>query len=227
MSLVGRVGRGFLRGVAAQLAARAARAELFERPGERAQQAPLFVGDTAADGADADAASSSAEEQPADGRAPAPAPERRVAPASLTDIEGLRTTLAGLERLTVVNHWATWCIPCIEEFGHLKALHDRVTDRVGFLGVSWDLFDPRGDEDDIREHVENFGTGQSLPWGSVVLGEGVSSEAFFEAFDLSFHQIPQTWVVAPGGAVVHRVDGVIAAGDVDALVELLETHLAD
>lgn len=216
MSVVGRIGRGLLRTVASQVAARAAQAELFEKPGERTAQPPIFAAESAAGGS------------PEEPVAPAAAPQPEAAPAgaaaaSLTNIDALKAHLAGLEGLTVVNHWATWCIPCIEEFGHLKALQERLGDRARFLGVSWDLFDPRGDEDDIREHVENFGTGHSLGWPSLVLDESVDAEAFFEAFSLDFHQIPQTWFVAPGGAVLHRVDGVITADDLDELVALVET----
>lgn len=224
MSVVGRVGRSVLRGLAAQLAARAAQAELFERPGERQPQEPVFSASERAPRPAAAAPEPVSETRAAPSDAVS---SRRVAAASLTNINGLQAALKACERLTVVNHWATWCIPCIEEFGHLKSLHARMEGRVDFLGVSWDLFDPRGDEDDIREHVENFGTGQALPWKSLVLDESVAAETFFQSFDLAFHQIPQTWVVKAGGAVVHRVDGVVAADDVDGLVALLEEHLAD
>ncbi len=222
MSVVERVGRSILRSLAAQVAARTARAELFEKPGERTRQEPLFMA------GEPSSAFSAATPAATEGTSPPKATlgaSRRVAEASLTSIDGLQDALKRFERLTVVNHWATWCIPCIEEFDHLKALHAQMEGKVDFLGVSWDLFDPRGDEDDIREHVENFGTGQALPWKSLVLGEQVASETFFDAFGLAFHQIPQTWFVAPGGSVVHRINGVISSDDVEGLVAMLEGHL--
>lgn len=204
-----RLARGVLEGVARQVS----RNELFEQPGERPTQPPLFV---------AAPSTVPGPAQDAVVATPAAAPSARRATASLTDIDGLKAALAQPGEVLVVNHWATWCIPCIEEFGHLKALQQRVAGRARFLGVSWDLFDPRGDEDDIREHVENFGTGHALGWPSLVLGEAVQAEAFFEAFGLDFHQIPQTWILRPDGAIAHRVDGVIGEDDLDGLVAAIE-----
>jgi thiol-disulfide isomerase/thioredoxin len=207
-----RVARGLLDGVARQVA----RDGLFEQPGERPRQAPLA------------GVSPSQLAAPAAAAAPAASPDSstdtgaRRALATLVDIDGVRSALAAPGAVLVVNHWATWCIPCIEEFPHLRALQARVGAKARFVGVSWDLFDPRGDEDDIREHVENFGTGQSLGWPTMVLGESVTAPDFFSAFGIEFQQIPQTWIVGPGGEVLRRIDGVIGADDLDDLVADIE-----
>jgi thiol-disulfide isomerase/thioredoxin len=114
----------------------------------------------------------------------------------------------------VVNHWATWCIPCIEEFGDLKALHAGLPEGVSFSGISWDLFDPRGDEEDIQEHVANFAMGHDLPWSSLLIGEVVTSEEFFERFDVAVQTVPQTWVLSDSGEVVLRIERVVTPGDI-------------
>lgn len=36
---------------------------------------------------------------------------------------------------TVVNLWASWCVPCVEELPALQRAHARLGDRVRFLGV--------------------------------------------------------------------------------------------
>lgn len=206
--------------VAVRVARRVGQSELFEKPGDRAAQAPIAT---------------VAHAPPAVGEA-APAADRPVeaAPSAAPGLPGVDTpggpaacTIAGLDALRarlgprggvrVVNHWATWCLPCVEELGLLKQLADQLGD-VPLLGVSWDLFDPRGDEDDIREHVENFGAGQGLGWPTLLIAESVPAEAFFEAFSVSFQQIPQTWVIDDAGAVVHRVDGVLNAAAVTAIL---------
>ena len=43
--------------------------------------------------------------------------------AQIADLEQLAAHLGPNGGVRVVNHWATWCIPCIEEFGDLKDLH--------------------------------------------------------------------------------------------------------
>ena len=212
--------RSILKRLASAVADRVRSNELFEREGERARQAPIFAAEAAAPapGVEADGAAPDETDAPApaaDGDAP------RRATATLVDLDAVRQALGEGAGVRIVNHWATWCIPCIEEFGHLRALHEAVDGQAELFGVSWDLFDPRGDEDDIREHVENFGTGHGLTWPSLVLAESVAAPDFFDAFDLSFQQIPQTWILDASGAVLHRVDGVIDADDVGRLVALV------
>jgi thiol-disulfide isomerase/thioredoxin len=52
-------------------------------------------------------------------------------------LDGVRSSGA---RLTVVNVWATWCIPCREEFPHLVRLKNELRDRgVAVLFVSGDF----------------------------------------------------------------------------------------
>lgn len=198
------------RKVATRVARRVGRAELFERPGEREPQAPLATPSPATQAADLGP-------EPESG-APASAP----AVCTIADLSALEAALGPGGGLRVVNHWATWCIPCVEEFDLLKELREGLGD-IPLIGISWDLFDPRGDEDDIREHVENFGAGHALGWPTLLVGEAVSAERFFEAFAITFQQIPQTWVVDDAGAVVHRIDGVLDADGVSALLAAVRT----
>lgn len=44
---------------------------------------------------------------------------------------------------TVVNFWASWCVPCLREMPALQAVHRQVGDRVRFIGV--DHLDRRAD----------------------------------------------------------------------------------
>ena len=46
-------------------------------------------------------------------------------------------------RLTVLNFWASWCVPCRKEMPDLQAVHRAMGDRVAFLGI--DLQDARQD----------------------------------------------------------------------------------
>ena len=40
--------------------------------------------------------------------------------------------------ITIVNFWATWCAPCVEEFGSMLELVDRFQGRVKILAISMD-----------------------------------------------------------------------------------------
>jgi thiol-disulfide isomerase/thioredoxin len=125
----------------------------------------------------------------------------------------------------VVNHWATWCIPCVEEVPALRALHAALGQEVDMFGISWDMFDPRGDEDDIQEHVENFAVGHSVGWPSLIIEGRIKPESFFAAFELSYDKIPQTWVVSPEGLVVRRVNGALDAAGGQELRAFIEQQL--
>lgn len=63
---------------------------------------------------------------------------------SLPDPSGKPWTLAGLRgRPVLLNFWATWCPPCVEEMPSMEALANRLGDRAVVLAISvdedWDV----------------------------------------------------------------------------------------
>lgn len=66
--------------------------------------------------------------------APPPLP-----PQTLRDASGAETTLAAFNgEVLVVNVWATWCAPCVEEMPTLAALQTRFEGRLRVIPVSVD-----------------------------------------------------------------------------------------
>ena len=181
------------RRVAGRIARVVGRNELFEQPGERRVQAPLWSGPEPAPPAEPSAVS-----------APAARPAKGTRPAG---VDRLRMALGAGYGLRLVNHWATWCEPCVEELPRLVALHRRFGDRVRFLGVSWDLFDPQGDVEQTVAGVQAFSAEHGLPWPSLVVD--VPPETFFSELDVQWQLVPQTWLIAPDGRVLHKVEGLV------------------
>jgi peroxiredoxin len=66
------------------------------------------------------------------------------APSALWDLNG---------KLFLVNFWATWCAPCIEEMPALQSLHAKFKDR-GFQVVGIAVDDT---EENVREVVQRYG----------------------------------------------------------------------
>jgi thiol-disulfide isomerase/thioredoxin len=82
--------------------------------------------------------------------------EGQPAPAfRLPDLEGNQTTLAQArgEGATLLDFWATWCVPCIFEMPHLQALQNKYRHK-GFqvVGVACD-----SPEDLVPEVIKDQG----------------------------------------------------------------------
>jgi thiol-disulfide isomerase/thioredoxin len=88
--------------------------------------------------------------------APPPMPSR-----TLRDAHGQETTLSAYAGdVLVVNLWATWCAPCVEELPTLGALQRRFGDRLMVLPISVD-----SEADRARAQAELARlTGNSLPF---------------------------------------------------------------
>jgi thiol-disulfide isomerase/thioredoxin len=109
----------------------------------------------------AGACAARADTQTRKGRAPAKPKPRAAKPAPKPEVreidaEGLKTLLesnAAGERVLLVNFWATWCVPCREEFPDLVRIEQefrRLGDKFAFVTISLD------DVTDIKTAVPEF-----------------------------------------------------------------------
>lgn len=132
------------------------------------------------------------------------------------DLDRLGAALGPGPRWRVVNHWATWCEPCVEEIPLLVAVHLQVEDKADFLGICWDLFEDDRDPVGVAARVADFASARAVRYPSLLVM--ATPDAFFKRLGLTWNKIPQTWVVAPDGTIVHRVEGVLDEASAAALV---------
>ena len=61
-----------------------------------------------------------------------------VTPVDARQIKNVIDSYRG-QKAVLVNVWATWCVPCVEEFPHLVALRRKYSDTLQVIFVSADF----------------------------------------------------------------------------------------
>ena len=122
----------------------------------------------------------------------------------LTDTAGVEHTLAGAKgKWVLVNFWAPWCPPCLEEMPALSALQKRHRD-LQVIGVA--IMYRKADE--VRAVVNR----QKLAYPVVLGNEDLASE-FGELPGL-----PVSFLYDASGRRVGRHDGPLKADDVERVM---------
>jgi thiol-disulfide isomerase/thioredoxin len=142
--------------------------------------------------------------------APPPLPTRTI-----RDAAGAETTLGAFRGdVLVVNVWATWCAPCVEELPTLGELERHFDGRLRVITVSIDSEGKR--EQAQRELAER--SGNSLPF-LIDISRGI-------LFDVQGGGMPLTIIYGRDGNEIARLAGG-ADWSSDEAIALLEGVLAE
>jgi len=138
-------------------------------------------------------------------RAPAVSPTAigsRAPDFSLADLDGNPVLLADLRgRPVVVNFWASWCGPCVEEFPLLREAAARhADDGLVVVGIVWQ---------DRSEAVRDFMARNGATWPAAMdPGDRVAA-------DYGILGPPETYFIGRDGTIVGRQIGQISAASLD------------
>ena len=122
---------------------------------------------------------------------------------SLGDIRG---------RVVLLDFWASWCPPCIEEAPILNSVYEEYRERgVEFLGVCiWDT--TKGCEQFLQEFDVAYPSGRDSE-GAILVDYGVKG-------------IPEKFFIDAQGRVERKFAGPIRDEDIDILRNILDEMLA-
>jgi peroxiredoxin len=128
-------------------------------------------------------------------------------------------------RLRVINVWATWCVPCVEEFPGLVSISRRLSTR-DFDMISISVDEPK-DEAKALQFLKKQHAAVPPNQKAVVAKEGRTTnnyiytgpggDALAQALDPKWPGgYPYTVVIAPGGEVLYRITGEADVADLQS-----------
>ena len=106
-------------------------------------------------------------------------------------------------KVSVVNVWASWCVPCHDEAPLLTALgQDK---RIQVVGINY-----KDDADNARRFLGHYGN----PFGIVgVDGNGRA------AIEWGVYGVPETFVVGRSGKILFKLVGPITPDNIDTVLK--------
>ena len=123
---------------------------------------------------------------------------------TLTDLDGKSHSLAGYRgKWVIVNFWATWCPPCLEEIPDLVAVKEARKD-VEVIGIAMEFQDGK--------QVMQFAEGMFVNY-PIVLGDRKVSESIGQVDGL-----PTTFIYDPQGKLAERHVGKITRKQIERII---------
>jgi peroxiredoxin len=120
------------------------------------------------------------------------------------------------DKLRLINVWATWCAPCVQEMPELVTMN-RMYRKRPFEFITISLDDPSDKKPALDALKENHASGKNYLFSST------DRDKLAAALDPKWPgPLPYTLLIAPGGSIIYRHDGPIEPLDVKrAIVDYL------
>jgi thiol-disulfide isomerase/thioredoxin len=148
--------------------------------------------------------------------APKPAGEKpKVTEIKEAELKGLLAASATRGRPLLVNFWATWCVPCREEFPDLVKIREGFADdRLEFVTVSLD------DPTEIATAVPDFLREMRATRMPAYLLHAADDEAAVLIVDKDWRgELPATFLFDAQGRLAFKHMGRVRAADLQAALE--------
>jgi len=128
-------------------------------------------------------------------------------------LQGESFDIGTTDRWLLVNFFATWCVPCVEEHPQLRKIAEDGAESGQVEVVSVVYGDQAAD-------VERFFEEKGGDWTVLDSDQGRT------ALDWGVAKVPESFLVSPTGVVVERFQGGVVAQDVEDLIQQYEDRAA-
>lgn len=129
----------------------------------------------------------------------------QAADFKVTDTTGKTHTLSGYKgKWVLVNYWATWCPPCLEEIPDLIALHDSKKNNLVVIGIAMDY--------KSAKQVTDFAEGLLVTYPIVLGTPKIVSQIG------PMQGLPTTYLFNPEGKIVAHQVGALTREAVESFI---------
>jgi thiol-disulfide isomerase/thioredoxin len=113
---------------------------------------------------------------------------------TLEDLDGKPVSLSDFRgKWVIVNYWATWCPPCLDEIPDLVQLYEDNRDTVVVLGVDFEEVNIEYLKEFVDSHFMTYPVVHSEPLPVTPLGPVLG--------------LPTTYIISPEGERIARQEG--------------------
>ena len=125
---------------------------------------------------------------------------------TLTDVNGKPRSLSEFRgKWVIVNYWATWCPPCLDEIPDLVEFHEKHKDKDAVvLGINFEAVDPEYLQEFVDTHFMSYPVLSMEPVTVTPLGPVLG--------------LPTTYIISPQGERVARQEGPITGQAIEAFL---------
>lgn len=125
----------------------------------------------------------------------------------ILNLEGNVLTSKLKGKVIVLNFWATWCPPCIEEMPMFNKLHDKYPDKLALIGI---LFEKNKNKDELAAFIKKH----KMKFPVTVGPENFRLSTYFDEIKM----VPESYVFDQNGKFLKKFVGVVDEKELESFI---------